>query len=246
MACSCYELHYFTCSTLTSSLDMKCPAHSRCWYCKDLCENCLSPAGFGLGLTAQSEPGIPLKFCSQECSQYFTGSEVRPFLLDIEILPPGRQHDSKPNVLVHVTGSGMLKKDEGVKVTCLICHGYYSEEHANGRFFILCQLRSLFSQKVIEMFVSEKAVPVEPLPHADCSPGHKMVSSLKASETVKCIMVSAIQRFQDFIHTELKEETELGLNIFMKFQGHLFKSDQDSHKITESIKVSESLLRWRV
>lgn len=220
-------------STLVVSMDMKCPLPSRCWYCKDLCENCLLPSGFGPGLTAQSITGISLKFCSQKCAQYFTGSEERPMSLDIEILPPRRQHDSKPSTpkaILQIAGSGLLRKDEGVKITCLICHGYHSEKCPNGRFFILCQLRSLFSQRVVDKFVSDKAVPEESLPHADC------VTSSKDSGTITWIIISALQTIQELIRSNCKEEVDLNLTMLTKFQNCLFNDDKE---FTNSIKVSE-------
>lgn len=215
-------------------MDMKCPVPSRCWYCKDLCESCLLPSGFGPGLTAQSKTGISTKFCSQECAQYFTGSKEKPMSMDVEIIPP---HDLKPNapkVLLKIIGSGMLKEDEGVKVSCLICHGYHSEAHPNGRFFILCQLRSLFSQKILEMFVSDKAVPEEPLPHAESPAGDEMVASSKASGTISWIISSALQAFQELVYAKCKEEVELNLSTLINFQSCLFEG-----KESESIKVKD-------
>lgn len=217
-------------------MDMKCHASS-CWYCKDLCEHCLSPSSFGPGLTAQSATtGFSLRFCSQECAQYFTGSDEKPILLDIEILPPRNQHDSEqsiPNVLLQITGSGMLKMDEGFKVICLVCHGYHSEEYPSGRFFVLCQLRSLFSQKIFEMFVSDEGIPEEPLPHADCPPGHKLVTSSKNSGSITPIIISALQSLQELIGSKCEEGAELKLIILKNYQSILFETSE----VNKSIKV---------
>ncbi len=153
--------------------------------------------------------------------------------LDVEILP-NKQHDSKSNTpkpLLQITGSGMLKKDEGVKVTCLI----YSDEHLNGRFFVLCQLRSLFSQKIIEMFVSDKAVPTEPLPHINSPAGREVVANSKASGIISQIILSALHAVQGFIRSTVKESVELNLNMLTKFQSYLFEDEE----VAESIKVSE-------
>ena len=214
-------------------MDVKCHVSSHCWYCKDLCENCLSPGGFGPELTSKSKTGISLKFCSQNCAQYFTGSEEKLMSLEIEILPPQRQQ-STPKTLLQITGSGMLKMDEGVRVICSIHHGYFSKEYPDGRFSIFCQLRSLFSQKFVEMFVSEKAIPEEPLPHADCQAGYEMVTSLKGSGTITRITISALKAVQNLVHSKCKEKIEMNLTILTKFQGYLF---DDSKRVTESIKV---------
>lgn len=214
-------------------MDVKCPAASHCWFCKDLCENCLSPGGFGPELTGVTKTGISLKFCSQKCAQYFAGSVEKPLSLEIEILPPQRWQ-STPKTFLQITGSGMLKVDEGVKVICLVRHGYFSEEYPNGRFFIFCQLRSLFSQKLIEMFVSEKAIPEAPLPHADSPAGCEMVASSNASGTITRIIISALKTVQNLIHSKCNKEEKLNLTILSKFQGYLFS---DSEGITESIKV---------
>lgn len=216
-------------------MDMKCPV-SRCWYCKDLCENCLSPSGFGPGLATQLESGISLKFCDQKCAQYFTGSEEKPMTLDIEILSPRRQNDPTPQSLLKIYGSGMLKSNEGVKVSCLICHGYHSEEYQNGRFYVLCQLRSLFDQKVLEMFVTNEAVPEEPLPHADCPSGHEMVANSKTSGTITQIITCALQILQrELIRLKCEDNVELNLNILTKYQSCFFKGDE---VVTDSIQVS--------
>lgn len=214
-------------------MDIKCHVSPDCWYCKDLCENCLTPSGFGPELTTKSETGISLKFCSHECAQYFTGSEEKHMSLDIEIIPP-QSHQSMPKTLLQITGSGMLQKDEGVKVICLVRHGYYSEKHPNGRFVVFCQLRSLFSQKFVEMFVSEKAIPEEPLPHADCPAGYEMVTNSRSSGIITSIIISALKTVQDLVRSNCKEEIELNLTILTKFRSYLFKDDEG---ITESIKV---------
>ena len=178
-------------------MDMKCLVSSRCWYCKDLCESCLSHSGFGSQLTSQTKSGVMLKFCSQTCAQYFTGSEQKPLLLNIEI-PPPRVQQSSLNVLLHINGSGMYFTDEGIKIACLICHGYHSKNYPDGRFFILCQLRSLFSQKFVDMFVSEKAILEEPLLHAECPNAQENAARFKASSTISRIITSALQRCQEF------------------------------------------------
>lgn len=213
-------------------MDMKCLASSRCWYCKDLCESCLLCSGFGSKLISQTKSGVTLKFCSQSCAQYFTGSEEKPISLNIEILPSTGQQSSL-NVLLHINGSGMYFVDEGIKIACLICHGYHSENYPDGRFFILCQLRSLFSQKFIDMFVSEGAVLEEPLPHADCPSARENAASLKASGHISRIITSALKKCQEFFHSVCTEEVELNLNILTKFRSHLFVDD----KATETIKV---------
>ena len=155
-------------------------------------------------------------------------------MIDIELFPPREHHDSTPNVLLQITASGMLKMDEGVKITSLICHGYHSERYPNGRFFILCQLHSLFSQKFIEMFVSDKAVPEEPLPHADCPSGHKMVASSKNSGNITQIVISAFQELAQ----KCKEDVEFNLSNLTKFQSCLFKDNE----AVMSIKVSEYII----
>ena len=155
-------------------------------------------------------------------------------LLDIEILPPGKQHGSKlnsPDTLLQITGSGTLRVNEGAKVTCLISHGYCSEEYPTGRFFVICQLRSLFSQKFIEMFITDKAVPEEPLAHANCSYGHEMIIKAKSSGTITQIIISALHRLQEFICSKYNEDLELNLTSFLKFWSCLFEEHTNSIKV---------------
>lgn len=191
-------------------MDMKCHTSS-CWYCKDLCEICLLPSGFGPGLITKSKAGTSLKFCSQQCAHYFASCEEKSLSLDIEILSPGRKHISESETsetILRITGSGMI--DERAIIICLmICHGYHSKKHPNGRFFIICQLRSLSSQKFIEMFVSDKAVLEEPLPHADCPDGREMVFKLEAYGTITQIITSAMYRIYEFLSLKGKEEFKL-------------------------------------
>ena len=210
------------------------PLH--CWYCKDFCENCLSSSGFGRELMGRSNSGISLKFCSHACAQYFMGPNKKPMLLNIEIFPPKNQDDCEVHVpipILQITGSGKMNADEGVLVTCLICRGHVSEEHPNGRFFIHCQLRSLFNQKVIEMFVSEKGVPEQPLPHADCPFGHEMVRSFEANGNIYWIITSALQNIFESVDTKSKE-VELNLHAVAKFHSFFF---EDKKRATESVKV---------
>ena len=228
---------FLCCSEIISLVDMKCTTVSRCWYCKDLCENCLLPSGFGPGLALNhSESGILLKFCDHKCAQHFTGLEEKPMTLDIEILPPRSLSDCAPRSFLKISGSGHRGQDTGARISCIICHGYHSEEHQNGRFYVLCQLRSLFNQKVIEMFVTDKAIPEEPLPHANCPSGHEKVASAKASGTITQVIICALKVLQQkLIHLEY-EDVDLNLNILTKYRSCFFKGDKEA---TSSIKVSE-------
>lgn len=211
------------------------PLH--CWYCKDLCENCLSCSGFGCELVGQSSSkGISLKFCSHDCAQCFMGPTMKPLLLNIEIFPPNNQDDIDfhvPVPILQISGSGKMDEDEGVQVTCLISHGYNSEKHPNGRFFVHCRHRSLFSQKVIEMFVNEKGVPEQPLPHAECPVADEMVKSFKDNGNIHWIITSALQGFFESIHTTSVEK-ELDLHAVTKYRSILF----EDKKSTESVLVS--------
>ena len=217
-------------SKFISSMDMKCLMPSRCWYCKELCEHCLLPSGFGPGLTVKSKGGHSLKFCSEECALHFTTEKT--LSLDIEILPPRRQHDSQSEALLKITGSGMLNVDEGVKATCLICHGYRSGKYPNGRFFVICQLRSLFSQKIVEAFANEKAILEEPLPHADYPFAQKMMSTSNFCEVGSRIILSSLLAIKEKIQSECKDkEVELNLNILTQFQTFLFGDNEEEKSI---------------
>ena len=219
-------------------MDMKCLMPSRCWYCKDLCEHCLLPSGFGPGLAVKSKGGHALKFCSEDCALHFT--KKKSLSLEIEIFPPRQQHDSQSKALLKITGSGMLTVDEGVKATCLICHGYESGKHPNGRFFVICQLRSLFSQKIVEAFANENAMLEEPLPHADYPSAQKMIFTSNACEVISRIVLSSLQAIKEKIQSKGKDEqVELNLSILTQFQTFLFEDNKEA-----SIKVSINLYKF--
>ena len=209
---------------------MKCPMPSHCWYCKDLCENCLSYSAFGRELKSQSNAGISLKFCNHHCAQYFMGPNKKQMVLNVEIFAPKKQDDSHIYTpIAQIVGSGKMAED-GVLVTCLICHGYFSEDHPNGRFFVHCQQRSLFNQKVMEMFINENGMPEQPLPHADCTVGVEMVRRFKDNGNIHIIIASALQHLIESI--DIKSE-ELNLHVVTKYQGSFFDK-----KHTQSVKVS--------
>ena len=216
------------------TLDMKChDTNYSCWYCRDLCENCLAPDGFGPDLSVQSVSGFLLTFCSQDCTNYYTRFEKNA-VLDLEILPPKTQQPLESQVFLRITQeTGLLKMDEGFKAICVLGHGYYSEGHPNGRFFIACQFRTLHSQKIVEMFVSEQGIPEESLPHASSC---DLAASPATSSAITGFLASALLRIQELFHSKYKEEVELNLDILAKLQDVLFSSK--NFEVDRSIKVS--------
>lgn len=216
------------CSELISTMDMKCPAATRCWYCKNLCDNCLSLAGFGSSLEDRSSTGISLKFCSQKCANYFSGSEEKPMSLETEIFPLAKRQSSSSVELLRITGTAILKKDEGIKVFCSVNHGFVSDAFPVGRFYLLCQLRSLFSQKVVEMFVDKNAIPENPLPHTNSPGARDMVTSFKQSNTVTWIVISALQQVQKLIQSKSSSgQVDLNLSILTTHSSVLFEGAED-------------------
>ena len=64
------------------SLDSKC-SDGGCWYCKNLCHNCMKPAG--VGYTKMAE-GAVYKHCSEHCkSLHFGDLNEISFQADVDI-----------------------------------------------------------------------------------------------------------------------------------------------------------------
>ena len=198
---------------------MKCSSDDRCWYCRGVCEGCLCAASFGPGLSATSVSGIPLLFCSQKCANIFVGNK-HPLTLDISLFKRLNVDSSKDNDLLLISGNGLLKGDEGVQILCSLKLGHFSKEYPSGRYIFLCQLRSLFSQRVREVFMTKECIPECDLPHAKCEdvvftePGF-----------ITQILLTTLETVRESIHQRCKVQAPLNLDSLLTFQAQLFGSD---------------------
>ena len=208
-------------------MDMKCPSTSRCWYCKGLCENCLCDSSFGPGLGTISVSGIPLAFCSKECADFFI-SEKKPLKLDIELYRQLKVDSKKEIDLLQIVGNGILQEDEGVKVFCIIKHGSYSKEYPSGRYIVLCQFRSLFSQRIHEVFVNSEGIPDGNLPHASSE-----TETFTEPEMVTKIIRSSLECVHDTIQQQCRTQVPFDLEILTTFETQLFGKDSS----VDSLKV---------
>lgn len=198
---------------------MKCSSEKGCWYCRGACDGCLCASSFGPGLSATSVSGIPLLFCSQKCANTFIGNK-HPLKLDISLFKQLNVDSSKDNDLLLISGSGYLKQDEGVRVLCSLKLGHFSKEYHSGRYIVLCQLRSLFSQRIREVFVNRECIPECDLPHARSDDGVFI-----EPEYLTQILLTTLETIREAIHQHCKVQAPLNLDSLVTFQTSLFKSD---------------------
>lgn len=163
-------------STFKCPLDIKCSTHPRCWYCHDRCENCLERA-----TTLQPQPTVgemPLKFCSKECQDVFLGPNTP---IKVLALVTRRCHsDTEKIVEGHteiccIAGEGIID-GEGFRFKISVRVGNSS---VDSRYYCIWNLRRLFTQQCAELFLRRDTTPDSPLPHVDCSEGHKQVKKLR-------------------------------------------------------------------
>lgn len=209
------------------TVDMKCPSTSRCWYCKGFCENCLCDSSFGPGLCTTSVSGIPLAFCSKECADLFIG-ERKPLKLEIKLFWQSKVDSQKEIDLLQIVGNGLLQEDEGVKVFCIIKLGSYSKEYPSGRYIVLCQFRSLFSQRIHQVFLNSEGIPDGNLPHASSK-----TEAFTEPEMVTKIVRSSLESVHDTIQQQCRTQVPFDLEMLTMFQTQLFGKDSS----VDSLKV---------
>ena len=139
------------------SLDKKCDPG--CWYCKDLCHNCMKPANFGYAKTSEN---IVYKHCSERCySLHFGKPSEAPFQGDLVCI-----NVNKPLVnTIHLQATQVVETDLSVNTVfhinlCLSCN---HPKVPNGVPYILLQVRSTKKYIFLSFFVSHDMCPEKPL-----------------------------------------------------------------------------------
>ena len=214
-----YYIIICCCSIRVPTIDTKCASDECCWYCKGVCHSCLHASSFGPGLSATSSSGIPLFFCSQSCANVFVGNK-HPLKLNISLFKRHNVDSSKDNDLLLISGDGFLKEDEGVLVHCTLKLGDFSEEYPSGRYIVLCQLRSLFNQRIREVFVTKECIPECELPHA-----RDDNEKFTEPEFVTQILLTCLETIRDAFYQRCKVHVPLNLDALLTFQTQLFESD---------------------
>jgi len=140
------------------SLDSKC-SDNGCWYCKNLCHNCMKPAG--VGYTKMAE-GVVYKHCSEHCkSLHFDNLDEIPFQADLVHL----KVNGPPNdiVLLQATKVASTKMSTNTVLSIQLCLSCAEPKIPDNAPYALLQIRT----KMRSVFLSFLILP-------DLSPGEHL------------------------------------------------------------------------
>ena len=177
------------------NLDQKCAHQNRCWYCQDLCENCLQFAVAGLASLAHN--GTLLRFCSESCKKEFqlvsskaplvvTSQTFLTRLPSLSCVPSGHRE------LLQVHAHGTTPKQEPFKIALNVCIADGSDCFPPDRPYIMYHLRSVFHQQFLEFFISPTLVPEEPVPYCTSDASISAVNQLKADKYIQRMLKGAL------------------------------------------------------
>ena len=164
-------------------VDTKCVL--RCWYCNDLCDNCLVPAVVGLEVVTKD---LLLKFCSSQCQYLCCGTEELAVNVDIPKLTDQKE------LLMHIAASGSnpIISQFNVQMQIYQSSGFYGLTADDG-CYVTYQFRSPFSQELLEFFVSNDLSPTGLLPYLTTKQAFNALQVLKKSGLVQSILRKAFQ-----------------------------------------------------
>ena len=197
------------------NLDQKCANKNRCWYCQDLCENCLEFAVAGLASFAHN--GTLLRFCSESCKEEFqlvsskaplvvTSQTFLTRLPSLSCVPSGHRE------LLQVHAHGTTPKQEPFKITLNICIADGSDCFPPDQPYVMYHLRSIFHQQFLEFFISPTLVPEEPVPYCTSDASISAVDQLKADKYIQRMLKGALnsQGFHELsILVQVEKETRV-------------------------------------
>ena len=182
-------------------MDFKCVPG--CWYCSDLCDNCLQRAVVGLEVVAKQE--ILLKFCSDQCQKKYCGTKELTVSAELS-----RLEDHKELLIqVHATGATPLVSFFNVNMQIYQSSGTY--EILADRCYVTYQFRSPFSQELLEFFISSDLTPSDPLPYLTSEQAFRALQLTKESGLVQSILQKAfkavkINNLCDLVHQKSMHE----------------------------------------
>lgn len=152
----------------SSVLDTKCPPAVGCWFCKNACINCMKPST--PGLASITDDGLNLQFCSQECSESFTGPDM-PLQVSAELvnLPSSVEasecHDGESHRLIYSIFAFARGGGKGTKFSLKIYQTELATEHT--QYCAHYNVRQLFSQQFCKFLVSSDAAPLKWLDYSN-------------------------------------------------------------------------------
>lgn len=168
----------------TPCADSKCIP--RCWYCNDLCDNCLLPAIVGLKVVTKED--ILLKFCSDQCQRAYCG--LKELVVNAELPRLGDQRE----ILMHVCAAGTNQLVSHFTVQMQIYQSSSgSYEIPADHCYVTYQFRSPFSQELLEFFISSNLSPIDPLPHLTSEQAVQSLQLIRESGLVQSILQKAFE-----------------------------------------------------
>ena len=182
-------------------VDFKCVP--RCWYCSDLCDNCLQPAVVGLEIVTKQE--ILLKFCSDQCQKKYCGTKELTVSAALS-----RPEDHKELLIqVHATGTTPLVSFFNVKMQIYQSSGAY--EISADCCYMTYQFHSPFLQELLEFFISSDLTPSDLLPYLTSEQAFHALQLTKESGLVQSILHKAfkavkINNLCDLVHQKSMHE----------------------------------------
>ena len=144
------------------NFDMKCSEKS-CWYCKNLCDNCLKPAAFDSGYQASFNSDLLLKFCGNDCKEKFICSET-DFEVIIQLLPFRTVYDGEyvpkgHRELFRIQGHIVFSKDQVINFNLSV------RMDQESKFYAIYSENQNFVRKYFEIFISNTGHFISFLPH---------------------------------------------------------------------------------
>lgn len=164
-------------------MDSKCIP--RCWYCNDLCDNCLLPAVVGLEVVTKED--ILLKFCSDQCQRAYCG--LKELVVNAELPRLGDQRE----ILMRVCAAGANRLVSHFTVQMQIYQSSGSYEIPADHCYVTYQFHSPFSQELLEFFISSNLSPIDPLPHLTSEQAIQSLQLIRESGFVQSILRKAFE-----------------------------------------------------
>ena len=149
---------------LTSvSLDRKC-SDDGCWYCKDLCHNCMKPAVYGYTIMVA---GLVYKHCSEHCKLLHFGSPPEvPFQADLVLKVNKPLSDV---VLLHISEvvTTEIAANTNTILSIQLCLSYDHPKIPNNVPYALVQIRTIIKSIFLSFLLLPDMSLGEPL-YMDC------------------------------------------------------------------------------
>ena len=165
------------------SLDSKC-SDGGCWYCKNLCHNCMKPAA--VGHTKMAE-GAVYKHCSEQCtSLHFSNLDEIPFQADlIHLKVNGPPNDT---VLLQATKVASTKMSTNTVLSIQLCLSCADPRIPDNAPYALLQIRTKVRSVFLSFFISPDLSPGEHLWYTTHSQTLNSIDNIRKSGLVKDIL----------------------------------------------------------